>query len=363
MNVTWRPLLTTLLKINQSLFDVPAIRQGYMQPVANFEYGDTRSCVLGKGQVVALVPAGGSDEESASRLAHIADQQRKNLGQMPATITVFEYRLSPDASMETAAATLTRRETLNAPDLFTEKYGYYESGISNARDMEEFMRRADEVTYARMDGGRLTLGGRKLRDRRYRRIRVEDVAAIWQSEAKFQTALEERKKKIDDFNNRWAHRTYMTPSEGMRLQQQHDVEERSLQAEVEADAKRNKTVGGSGFSLDPTYDFDALKKEFDSQLAPVLRLLLDEGPTSAGNSYSIYGSLLGSRPSDGTVDTARRGLENHDIEPLLKALDELSTSNSPVVKSFEKYLSARYGVKKANLATVLNTYMNQKLGF
>jgi hypothetical protein len=350
-------------EINQVMFDVPAIRQGYMQPVANFEYGDTRSCVLGKGEVVALVPAGGSDEERSARLAHIADQQRKNLGQMPETVTVFEYTLGLEAGVEAAAATLTRRETLSASELFTEKYGYYESGISNAHDLEEFMRRADEVTYARMDGGRLTLGGRKLRGRPYRGIRVEDVAAIWQSEAKIQTALEGRKKKIDDFNSRWAHRTYRTPSEGARLQQQHDMEERSLQAELEADAKRDKTVGGSGFSLDPTYDFDALKKEFDGQIAPLLRLLLNEGPTSAGNRYPTYGSLLGGGSSGGKVDEARRGLEKHDIEPLLKTLDELSTSNNPFVKTFEKYMSAKYGLKDANLASTLNSYMTQKFGF
>lgn len=350
-------------EINQVMFDVPAIRQGYMQPVANFEYGDTRSCVLGGGQVVALVPAGGSDEERAARLAHIADQQRKNLGQMPETVTVFEYRLSLDSGAETSVGTLTRRETLSAPELFTEKYGYYESGISNARDLEEFMRRADDVTYARSDGGRLTLGGRKLRDRQYRGIRVEDVAAIWQSESKIQGTLAERKKKIDDFNSRWANRTYRTPSEGMRLQQQHDTEERSLQAELDADAERNKTVGGSGFSLDPTYDFDALKKEFDSQIAPMLRLMLDKDLTSADDGYSTYGRQLGGGSSPGTVDAARRGLENHDIEPLLKALDELSTSDSPIVKSYEKYLSAKYGVKDASLANVLNTYLTQKFGF
>lgn len=350
-------------EINQVMFDVPAIRQGYMQPVANFEYGDTRSCVLGKGQIVALIPAGGSDDERAARLAHIADQQRKNLGKMPETVTVFEYRLNLDSGVETAAATLTRGETLNASELFTDKYGYYESGISNTHDLEEFMRRADDITYARMDGGVLTVGGRKLRDRQYRGIRVEDVAAIWQSEAKIQATLAGRKKKIDDFNNSWSNVTYRNPMEGARLQQAHDDAERKLQAELDADAKLNKTVGGSGFSLDPTYDFDALKVEFDKQIAPILRLMLEEDTTPSYESYSTYGNLYGGRSSYSTVDAARSGLESHDIEPLLNALDELSKSNSPVAKSFEKYLSAKYGVANASLASVLNTYMTSKFGF
>src|SRR5689334_10192868 len=44
-------------QVNQVMFDVPAIRRGYMQPVANFEYGEARSRYLGNGLVVALLPA------------------------------------------------------------------------------------------------------------------------------------------------------------------------------------------------------------------------------------------------------------------------------------------------------------------
>jgi hypothetical protein len=348
-------------QINQSMFDVPAIRQGYMEKVANFEYGDTRSCYLGGGQVVALVPPSG-DEERADRLAQIADQQRKNLGAMPETISVFEYRLDPNTDLESASATLTRRENVNARDLFTESGGYYESGISNLKDLEEFLRRVDDITYARTAGGRLTLGGRKLRGHQYRGIRVEDAAAIWQSGAKIHAGLDPQKQKIDEFNRRWENRTYNSPSEGLALRQQHDREEKALKAELESDAAAGKLANGSGFSLDPTYDFDSLSKEFDTHIAPLLRKLLGGGPASADFSYALGGNPFAGGDSDRLIEKASAGLRQHEIGPLLDALDQLSKSDDPVVKLVEDGFRRRYGYQ-GNLGDLINDDLTHRFGF
>src|SRR5689334_4816032 len=49
--------------VNQALFDVPPVRHGYLQAIASFEYGVTRSANLGNGQIIALVPAGSSERQ------------------------------------------------------------------------------------------------------------------------------------------------------------------------------------------------------------------------------------------------------------------------------------------------------------
>ena len=45
-------------ELSHVLFDLPPTRQGFMHPVANFEFGLTRSRIIENGEVIALIPAG-----------------------------------------------------------------------------------------------------------------------------------------------------------------------------------------------------------------------------------------------------------------------------------------------------------------
>ena len=69
------------------LFDLPPIRRGVLVPVASFENGETRSRVIGESEVLALIPAG-DEARRAGDLAHVADEHRKNLGEIPRTVHV-----------------------------------------------------------------------------------------------------------------------------------------------------------------------------------------------------------------------------------------------------------------------------------
>ncbi len=165
-------------EVNEALFDLAPVRHGYLSPVASFEYGVTRARFVGDGRVVALLPAVAGDERG-DLLAHVADEQRKNLGAIPREIVPFEYVLDPGLG----SATVTRRPPLPAAELFTDRYGYHEAGIASLEDLDRFLERIEDVTYVRREGDRLTLGGRELRSRRYGGLDVEDIAALWQSEA------------------------------------------------------------------------------------------------------------------------------------------------------------------------------------
>jgi hypothetical protein len=290
-------------ELNQSLYDLSTVRYGYMKPVSNFEYGETRSLYLGKGRVVALLPKGRSQEERMDDLAHIADKHRKDTGQIPTTIEVFDYEIKPDKEY----AFLTRRDVLNARMFFSEgKHGYHEAAIKSLDDLERFMNQVDDVTLAQVKDSTLFLGGRKILSRDYQGIRVEDVAAIWQSEKKIQSQLAE-------FDGRWQEKARDLPPEQREQARQQALNE----------WRQLKLVNGSGFSLDPSYDYRGLKS-FLVKGEPVLQQLVSEDAAAITQQ---------------DIENAKSGLDKEDILPYLQLADRLTKSDNPKVARFGDFLS------------------------
>jgi hypothetical protein len=280
----------TAEEINQSLYDLATMRQGYMRPVSNFEYGTIRSLHVGNGEVVALIPAGLEPGLRADDLAHIADKHRKDLGKKPSSLVVFEYELHPDQQY----GLLTRREVIEAKSLFTPTAGYTETHIETLDDLQQFMEQIDDLTYAKQEGSGLTLGGRKVQGRSYGRIRVEDVAAIWQSEDKIRAG--------------------------------------------------QYPVSSSGFSLDPDYDYASLFKVISAAESGLKKLTVNGKKAISeetiqrakqglnpelGNSRSVSLSGL-----EGTIElpnfpvnpnTPSPQLKSKDIVPYLELIQAVGT--------------------------------------
>ncbi|HEX3869724.1 MAG TPA: hypothetical protein VHV77_04725 [Pirellulales bacterium] len=188
--------------LNRALYDVPAVRHGYLRPVGNFEYGVTRSCALGDGRVVAILPEG-NDAQRKDHLATIVDDQRKNAGEIPSTVLVFEYRIDVDH----LAGQVTRRADVSGAELFTPAYGYHSAQVSNLDEFRNWMEKIEDLTFAKRVGSAVEFGGRKYQSRSYRTLKVDDVAAVWQAQSElfhknkeFEAKLQ---KEIDDFNTRW----------------------------------------------------------------------------------------------------------------------------------------------------------------
>ena len=186
-------------QLNQSLYDLPALRHGYMRPVANLEYGEARSCTIGDGHVLVLVPTGDGARRDAL-IADALDAQRKNLGSEPKVVTVIDY----DLDLPAESARLTRRADVEAKVYFGGGSGYHQRTIASREDLTSLLDEVDDLTFATLRGGMLTLGGRKVADHRYRGLGVQDVAAIWQSEDKLHAELTAWEKRLtsaqDDFN-------------------------------------------------------------------------------------------------------------------------------------------------------------------
>src|SRR5262249_45039299 len=122
-----------------------------------------------------------------------------------------EYELADDL----ASASLTRRPDVSGDRLFSAASGYIERRVKTADDLRAFLSEANDLTYARRETDGVTLGGRRFRAHTYRGVTIEDVAAIWQSEA-------------------------------------------------------GKSSHGSGFSLDPQFDWDKLADTAKTLVEPAL---------------------------------------------------------------------------------------------
>ena len=301
-------------EFNRATFDLPTLREGYMRPLGNFEYGETRSRFIGDGMVLALIPAKIASDSRKNDLAHIADEHRKDLGRPFDRLLVVEYELD-DA---TATAVLTRRADIDYADLFSPYYGYVEQDVATTSDLAAFMARVDDVTAATKTTNGLTLGGRKVFGRQTRQITVEQVATVWQAEHKIQIALHEFESHaqtvVDAFNSEWRRRTYRTSSERAQLEKQQEEAWAKLMDNLSAERASLKLVNGSGFSLDPTYDFDTLVKQV-SDLSGVVSALLDD-PQS--NNRSEIASALADPVTKAAIEKGLR--ERGSLNALLNAL-------------------------------------------
>ena len=289
-------------EINQCLFDVPVVRYGYMKHIANFEYGNTRSVYVGDGKIIALIPEYCTKEERSDYLAYISDKHRKDIGEMPKTLYPFEF----DINLDEQYASFKRSDDVNVMDLYTERNGYFEKDIKTLADLENFMNKIQDITYVEKNNGYLVLGGRKLNSRDYRGIRVEDIAAIWQAEKKIQLEIDAFYQRWEDKENKlidkWENVTYENISEKIALEAEMQDDIKNLEYEKAQERISHNLVDGSGFSLDPTYDFVGLLKYFN-QIESKLVRELDKGdiPLSAE-----------------LIESVKEGLEEENILPYLE---------------------------------------------
>lgn len=339
------------------LYDIAPLRTGYYKPVSNLEFGETRSCVFPGGLALGLIPKEGMESRDYY-LAHIADQYRKNTGEIPNELLIFEYECSEES------AVVTRKESIRGEGLFKEESGYFEARLASLLEFRAWFEKVDDLTYARQDGAAIVLGGRKFKDRPYRNIRVEDVAAIYQANRKLfvaYKAFEDKwKAREEELKSKWESRTYSYDFQRVELEKERDADYAQFEREYEADIKASKLTPECGFSLDPTFDYEKLLKIYDDDLAPILKGLArpSEGYQVPGSSPSVeelmkkYGvgesgraepsqqGINDSEPlSQKDLDTARESLVKKDADDLYRVLGKVNKLDSDVADLIESYIS------------------------
>ena len=282
-------LLTTIIsdaglspkELNQSLFDLPTVRYGYLRPVGTPDFGDTRARSIGNGRLVVLLPK--SDAAAhADALARAADEARKNTGDKPSGVIAFEYEVAPD----NLSARVTRRPEIDGSSLFTEQNGYFETTVRMLDDLRTFMSRIDDLTYARLESSELRLGGRKVRGHNHHNITLDDAAALWSAQTKLRTKNDEFDKfvaqKKQEFDGRWVGRRYEGESERLRLEAGRDADLAQVQGEVDSERERLGVVQHTGFSLDPSFVYARVKTELQGR-AGMAMVLASGGKFSASD--------------------------------------------------------------------------------
>ena len=327
-------LLTTIVsdaglspaELNQSLFDLPPVRYGYIRPVGAFEYGATRSRSIGNGRLIALIPKS-NPAQRLDDLAQLADDARKNTGDKPTTVLVFEYELVSNLSAE-----ITRRANVQGDALFTPESGYIETAIRNLDSLRDFMGGIDDLTFARVDSGVLWLGGRKLRSHHHHNITVDDAAALWSAQTKLRTKNDQFERflaqKKRDFNDRWSHKQYHYDSERIRLEAQRDAELAAVKEEIDRERETLGVVAHTGFSLDPSFVYAKVKATM-------------EGPDFQKLMVLSQGRISRSEIAD-AAEAAGNG-KMDAVYTLLQKLDpEVGRSVVLYLKATCGYQSARY---------------------
>ncbi|PAX59656.1 hypothetical protein [Brunnivagina elsteri] len=247
-------------KINVVMLDnLTTMRHEFISNVSNFKYGSIRYQSLDNARIVALLPKIDSPEERKNHLATIADNYRKDNGEKPKFIEIFEYEIFPKQH----SAIITRRKDINAEEIFSPTYGYYETIINQYGDdaqkineLQSFLNQTNDITFAVANSYGLALGGRKVfKDKnspQFQGLKVEDIATLFKSE-----------QKILEFQQLY-NKEYQSISRSEKEQKEFDnkkIEEGSQLGLL-----------GSAFSLDWEYDYPSLAKALE-QVKPLLEYL------------------------------------------------------------------------------------------
>ena len=284
--------------LNEVTFDLPAVRYGYLRPVSGFEYGATRSRVVGDGIVIALIPSK-ADQLRLAYLSDIADEVRKSTGVIPKKLYVFEYVLPGPLGN----ALLKRTADVDGNMLFNAQSGYHEAAPKSLQEFNTFFARIDDLTYSELTANGIKIGGRRIPGGAMRPITAADVAALWQAQSKLITDAADFeqyiKKKEVEFNVRWSQSDDQLVDQPTRKLKM-DAELQEARQDIRAEHQRRGIANGLGFSLDPTFDFPRFANfvERDLPLFLALDSIRDSRNNAPPATYSEKGD--GSRERTGS---------------------------------------------------------------
>ncbi len=81
--------------------------------------------------------------------------------------------------------------------MLSQEFGYVESRVSGRDGLNDWPRRADDLTLVKLEGGAVTLGARRFREAQAPELTVENVAAIHRGYQKANDASAKRQCGIE----------------------------------------------------------------------------------------------------------------------------------------------------------------------
>ena len=156
-------------------YELPAARLLYLDELYAFEYGRGRRAYLGKR---VLLFRDGDDPDPQATIGRLADRVRMENGEIPSEIEIYlVHDQRDDGSIR-----IERAANITGSDLFSPAYGYVEGTADNVRALSTWLGKTDDLAFARIDHGRMTLGGRRFANSPTSGLTAEDVAALYQAQ-------------------------------------------------------------------------------------------------------------------------------------------------------------------------------------
>jgi hypothetical protein len=231
-------------QLSRVLYDVPPVRADFLETVADPPTGPVRSAYLGHGEVLVLTP--GQMDAERDEFARMLDDHRRNTGQMPRWLHVFEYEMNPAERSMSAR----RLKAVDARTFYTAEGGYREVVVRSAGELKSFLDSIDDLTLAAKDERGIRLGGRKL-TAGYRGVQLRHVAEIYQADKPYRQPRNNADELIAAYNARWGKVSYRTEAERLDLERQRAAAKRDLEARLDQFSQSAGPRTVCGFSLDP----------------------------------------------------------------------------------------------------------------
>lgn len=155
-------------------YELPPARLPYLDELYSFEYGRGRRAYLGN-RVLLFRDAG--DPDPIATIGRLADRVRMENGELPAAVEVYVVHDNRDDGV----IAVERAPDVSRDELLSPAYGYVEGSAGTPEALAEWLSQADDLTYVKIAGDRIALGGRRFAHTRTPNLTIEDVAVLYQA--------------------------------------------------------------------------------------------------------------------------------------------------------------------------------------
>jgi len=156
-------------------YELPPARLPYFDELYAFEYGRGRRAYLGQR---VLLFRDGDDPDPQATLGRLADRVRMENGEVPSKVEIYLVHDQRDHG----SIQIERAANVAGSELFSSAYGYVEGTADSVSALGAWLRKTDDLAFARIDHGHVTLGGRRFANTTSLGLTAEDVAALYQAQ-------------------------------------------------------------------------------------------------------------------------------------------------------------------------------------
>lgn len=155
-------------------YELPPARLPYFDELYTFEYGRGRRVYLGKR---VLLFRDSDDPDPQATIGRLADRVRMENGEIPSKVEIYLVHDNRDDG----SIRIERAADVAGAKLFSPAYGYVEGTADSVSGLIMWLGKTDDLAFARIDNGHVTLGGRRFANTPASNLTAEDVAALYQA--------------------------------------------------------------------------------------------------------------------------------------------------------------------------------------